>query len=281
MVRVEFKSANFHPRSQFKNHLTNYLDYEAAAEANVLGQEGSTITLVGDRAVGTLNFDRKGYPGRNGDNGQDADPNLRPEKNPAVGRNAEHILKVVYKWSRSCDGVADPVPRRDRFRRHLDSCEYVEIKCARPADHGPQGLQGFMGGPGGQAHPGGHTGKVFIQIKDRTQLVVNQTAAGGLAGRPGFGGQGGPGGDPGTPGQSFWIQSVRDFMGMAAWDSDENVLASARLSPRHDPCPAPSAGSVGPRGPQGPDGPTSVNGMIEPLFVWDQDANAFIEWRTN
>lgn len=272
-VKIEFKRGNFDSRGILRNHVSNRLDYDAAAEAQVLGQAGSTITLVGDRAVGTLNFDRKGYPGRNGEQGPDADPNIRPEKNPAVGRNSEYQIEIGYRRGGDvCGGRGGGI----RDLRRLGPCEYLIMKCTRTADPAPQGLRGFPGSRGGQAHPGGNTGKIFINVKDRKDLVINQTAVGGEKGRPGRGGTGGPGGEPGTPGQSVWLQTLKAYIGTI---HDDEAIRLGGI--RSDPCPAPAAGQVGPQGPHGPDGADSLDGMVEPIFVWDQDANSYLDWRTN
>lgn len=276
-VRVEFKEGYFERSSLLRNHNSLRLHYPAAAEANVLGQSGSTITLVGDRAVGNLNLDRKGYPGRNGQTGQNADPSLHPARNPAVGRNSTYAFEIKTRTGGDiCGGRGG-----GRDFRPSGPCEYLSMKCVRPADSGPTGFRGAPGGRGGQAHPGGNTGKIFINVKDRTNLVVNQTSAGGVAGQPGQGGNGGLGGSPGTPGQSLWLEALRGYMGMAPAPQDSDAKVMDRTGIRADPCPAPSVGSVGPLGPQGPEGARSIDGLVEPIFVWDQDANSYLEWRTN
>lgn len=276
-VYLQFKSANLAQRSLIQNFLDRDIEYAQANKDGKLSRSGATLTFQGESMKGHLNLKRRGFPGEHGLDGQDVAADDRPAKNPAKGTDARYRFEWVQ--DRSSAMCRPERPGRDLSNRN--DCRKLLVRCEVPAQSGPRGFEGYMGGVGQNGAVGGSTGKVYVIVKDRTQLLINDDSAGGEGGRRGNGGNGGQGGDPGDPGQSDWQKAVRDFLGMPesrfSWKDVQGQMGHSNLS--SDPCTSPTQGLIGPTGPTGPYGQHGRDGLIEPIMIWNFETNTYIEWR--
>lgn len=72
--------------------------------------------------------------------------------------------------------------------------------CSRQTGNGGRGARGARGNTGGRGGAGGNSAKVFVKIKDPSELQVTTEVRVGLGGEGGLGGDGGDGGAGGDAG---------------------------------------------------------------------------------
>lgn len=265
-VSIVFKRAEFSPGSTIRNYISEYQTYEVAKQLDILGRPGTSIELIGQQARGSITFDRKGYPGKHGEDGEDADQSVRPPKNAAIGDPGSFQVGTRKRKLPLGPGAIVSV---------------LDVKCLRHPSDGPIGRQGYPGSTGTPGLAGGNTGTLKLKIIDLSGLRLNHYSEGGKGGIGGQGGLGGPGGEGGDPDNSGFEAAVRAYTQMPAsqYSWEKVVSTHSPIFGLSNPCTLGKVGPTGERGEQPAPARDGADGIVEPIMIWNEQSKSYMEWR--
>lgn len=218
---------------------------EERSRAPARGLNAGPVSLYAQKAVGTLGLVSIGQSGGHGVNGLagaagaagmngvDGEWGANPELF-ARGYSKEHIEASVTRMR-----AKNPPPSDHNWKNVFGFDNLPNFACISPPTNGAPGETGGQGLPGGNGSDGGNSARVYIEIKDGSSFVVDETVEGGAPGSPGEGGPGGNGGRGGDPGKI-----------------DRGCL-----------CPRAKPGVRGSQGPKGQSGLSGRPGLKEPFCL--------------